>query len=261
MRTTIAITAASIVFAALIIFMITSRFRRRFRRMLKEMNVVSDSIETLVREVTPDTDTSPVPQETGPGSSDEMTELGNRIRSMEDRLGERIAFVRSQAYRDGLTGLGNRTAYEEATRVLEEKMKDGTAEFTVALFDLNSLKEINDRLGHEQGDRSIVRLAGALAETFPKGKTYRIGGDEFVTLLEGACEDMEARMDRLEGIIGSCENVSVAKGYSAFRPGEDTRFLEVFRRADRAMYSDKKAYFTTHQDRRKGLPDAESPAE
>ena len=92
------------------------------------------------------------------------------------------------AYTDLLTGAMNRNAFELATHKLRgaEQQKN----ITVVSCDLNKLKAINDQFGHSAGDEHIRALAQLLMKNFrTQGSTYRIGGDEFVTLLFNASLD------------------------------------------------------------------------
>lgn len=250
-RTTLLVSGISLFFALVIIALVITRFRNRFQQMLNEMNVVSGGIETLVREVSPGIEVSLKKQADASASNDELTELGNRIRSLEHQLSEQIAFVRSQAYVDGLTGLGNRTAYEDHVKQLDDAIKLGKAAFAVAVIDLNGLKEINDRYGHEQGDRAIATVASALKQTFADAKLFRIGGDEFIIILEDDYADLTARLGDFERALEEKDNVSAAKGCAVFADETDMGYREVFKRADNAMYDDKKAYYMSHADRRR----------
>lgn len=96
-RTTLLVSGISLLFASVIIVINAARFRKRFRQMLSEMNVVSDGIETLVRELSPGITTRPRTEEVETQFSDEISELGTRIRLLEHQLSEQIAFVQSQA--------------------------------------------------------------------------------------------------------------------------------------------------------------------
>lgn len=245
-RATLLISAISLFFAVVIIILITTRFRKRFHLMLNEMNVVSAGIETLVHEVSPGIEVSARRESGESDADDELSELGNRIRSLEDQLSEQIMLVRSQAYIDGLTGVGNRAAYEEHVKRLDDGIRAGKASFAVALFDMNGLKEINDRLGHEQGDQAIKKVASTLKQVFGGEQLYRIGGDEFIVIFEGEYDDMESRLEQVDGALEANGAVTVAKGRAAFSPDADEAYREVFARADGAMYEDKKAYYQAH---------------
>ena len=161
---------------------------------------------------------------------------------------------------DGLTGVGNKTAYLQKIHSLDDEIRRGTASFTVFVFDLNGLKEINDKYGHESGDMAITDAAEALKEVFGKENLYRIGGDEFIAVFnEMNKPDTERRFADLEQAMKS-QNLSgrlykgplaIAKGVAAFCPGEDKEYRDVFRRADQSMYEEKAAYYKAHDRRRR----------
>lgn len=163
--------------------------------------------------------------------------------------------MNTASYIDGLTGLGNRTAYEEYVNQLETEIKAGQAAFSVVLFDLNGLKAINDQYGHEAGDQAIVKVASALRQSFAGAKLYRIGGDEFVVIQAGTDSDVLSCLHMVDRVLGETKEVTAAKGFSVFMPKTDTGYREVFRRADNAMYEDKKQYYITHKSRRKQSSD------
>ena len=250
-ETTLIISGISLIFAGAVITTLIVRYRKRFRTVFSEINTISEEIETFVREVVPGAKINPRGQETRKRSGDEITEFGNQIRSLERQLSERIEFVRAQAYVDSLTGLGNRMAYEEYIARLDDKIKWQTAAFAVVIFDLNELKRINDELGHERGDQAIIALGHALEQSFPKAKLYRIGGDEFVVILEKDYMDIGSRMLRVDKILTARGESQSAKGCAIYSPKTDESYRDVFKRADNAMYDDKKAYYMTHKDRRR----------
>ena len=249
-RATFLIVAISLFFACVIIILIAMDFRKRFHAMLGEMNEISAGIETLVHEVSPSAKPLQPDVRAEALTHDSVEELSNRIRSLEDQLGKQIAFVQSQAYIDGLTGLGNRSAYEEHVKRLDDEVKAGTARFAVALFDLNGLKELNDQRGHEKGDQAILAVADALREVYGDAKLYRIGGDEFIAVSDRPDAGLPARFDSLDALLEKSGLLSVAKGFAAFEPESDGGYRAVFNRADLGMYNDKKAYYQTHADRR-----------
>ena len=250
-KTTVKISAISLIIACITILFIGSRYKKQFQYLIKEMNEVSNGIETLVREVSPETSMSKQQGEEKADTKNGIEELSNQIQSLQNRLSGQISYVRSLAYMDGLTGLGNRTAYEEQVGKLDDEAKTGKARFGVILFDLNGLKGINDQQGHEQGDQAIVMVASILKKVFDDCKIYRIGGDEFVVLMEGSCDDVEIRIKAVDAQLELTEGITVAKGFSEYLSATDDGYREVFKRADNAMYFDKKAFYKTHQDRRK----------
>ena len=95
------------------------------------------------------------------------------------------------AHLDGLTGLYNRLAFNEREAVIARK-KNGMCVFIE--FDVNNLKKVNDNYGHTEGDKHIIGAANAIVKSFGQyGDIYRVGGDEFIGVIEGyECEDMAA---------------------------------------------------------------------
>ena len=99
------------------------------------------------------------------------------------------------AYTDELTGLNNRTAYNEAV----EKIDLTKGVHTVFMCDLNNLKKCNDTMGHHWGDTYIKISAGIIQESFADiGRAYRIGGDEFCIISDvDDPEQIQAAYDKL----------------------------------------------------------------
>lgn len=99
--------------------------------------------------------------------------------------GLQFDFVSKLAYSDGLTGLGNRTAYLDQIANFCNS-EDNFESLGIIYLDVNNLKQVNDGLGHEFGDKLIRLSAYIIEETFGHhGKSFRIGGDEFCVLLTG----------------------------------------------------------------------------
>ncbi len=103
-----------------------------------------------------------------------------RFREMEEQL-------REMAVTDRLTGLKNRRGFmEEADLLMKQAARSGK-DLALIFLDLDNLKEINDELGHEAGDRAIVRTARFLESLFRESDVIaRVGGDEFAVI--GLCE-------------------------------------------------------------------------
>lgn len=89
------------------------------------------------------------------------------------------------AYSDGLTGLGNRTAYLEQLDEYADP-ESNIKSLGIIYLDVNNLKTVNDNQGHELGDDLIQIAAHIISDSFGHyGKAYRIGGDEFCVLMAG----------------------------------------------------------------------------
>jgi diguanylate cyclase (GGDEF)-like protein len=187
-------------------------------------------------------------RDTGDVVSDELEELGEKIRSMQREMRRYLDYVRAQAYTDALTGVGNTAAYLALQRVLEEGIETRTGEFALAVFDINLLKLINDRHGHQRGDEIIRGAAQAIETVFGLEQTFRTGGDEFVAVAFGlTAEEMEQRLRAVDEAVEdfNCRReegegkLSLSKGSSFYRWEEDGCFKDVFSREDEMMYGQK----------------------
>ncbi|MDE6016418.1 MAG: GGDEF domain-containing protein [Acetatifactor sp.] len=167
------------------------------------------------------------------------------------KLGVQSEFVSQLAYRDGLTGIGNRTAFQE--RLVElEKEKKQLPGIAIIMFDVNDLKLINDNQGHQKGDQLLVCSAEIIktAVESVEGICYRIGGDEFACIISG--EDVAGRcekaivcfkkgMDDYNSVEGQPFRISIASGYALYdKLQEKEMLMDVYQQADVRMYENKK---------------------
>ena len=153
------------------------------------------------------------------------------------------------AYQDALTHVKNKTAYDKAIEALNESLQNNRAEFAFVMIDLNSLKHINDVYGHDKGNAYIVGSSSIICMIFTHSPVFRIGGDEFVVLLENTDykfrdELFDALTASVEGYIArtDCkpwERFSMAAGMAVFDPETDKDAETVFKRADQLMYTNK----------------------
>ena len=81
---------------------------------------------------------------------------------------------------DGLTNLFNRNAWNKKLEEIKKKDSD----VGIVFADLNNLKHTNDSLGHLAGDELIIKFTNLLKEIFNENEIYRVGGDEFVLVIE-----------------------------------------------------------------------------
>src|SRR5215470_13099827 len=112
-----------------------------------------------------------------------MEELERRNRQLEAE-NERLRVYKDYAYTDPLTGIPNRRFYYE--RLLQEisRARRGKHDLTLAIVDLDLVKEINDAFGHHGGDQVLKFFAQLLRENLRQEDIVcRIGGDEFAILL------------------------------------------------------------------------------
>ncbi len=167
------------------------------------------------------------------------------------KLGVRAEFVSQLAYRDGLTGIGNRTAFQEKLEELE-KIKDGLSAVAVVMFDVNDLKFVNDNLGHHLGDGMLVQSADIIRSAFEgqRGDCFRIGGDEFAVLISGnsvkqRCEQglmsFKRKMAEHNRKPDKAFRISIAYGYALYKKeNSGKKLLDIYQQADRLMYENKK---------------------
>ena len=174
-------------------------------------------------------------------------------RKMELEYAEALGTAMDMANHDPLTGLKNKRYYAQLEMKMDNEIKEKTREnFAIIICDLNGLKLMNDSKGHNAGDEFIQEAGYMIADTFQNSTIFRIGGDEFVVLLEG--EDYINRYELTKQFAelqaDNLENgrVTVAFGMSDFRPKMDNRVQDVFERADSAMYADKEKYKSTNRD-------------
>lgn len=173
--------------------------------------------------------------------ADDIVEYVNVIVSTEHKAEE----LGELAVKDSLTGVRNKTAYDNMVRDLEELRERN---YGVVMIDLNYLKKINDTYGHDKGDVAIMKLCWAICEVFAHSPVFRTGGDEFVVILKGHDYDHIAELEKkfYETLKNSQtdkpeECVSAALGYALFEVGKDHSYQDVFKRADSAMYKAKLA--------------------
>lgn len=156
----------------------------------------------------------------------------------------KVAVLQKIAYLDSLTGLGNRTAYQQEMKRLEaEELKD----ISFAMFDIDGLKRTNDELGHEAGDCLIKSSAECLEQAFGHlGSLYRIGGDEFVLIMKQvdetqfkeACKKSAQEMQAYNKKKPAAK-MSVSIGWADYEENHDQSIADILRRADDRMYMNK----------------------
>ena len=180
-----------------------------------------------------------------------LNQAENDIRSKEAQIGQ----ISEEAYRDILTGVGNKTAYSKRVKEINAAIPDGKCDFAIVMMDINDLKKINDVHGHKAGDQYIKGCCHLLCETFKHSPVFRIGGDEFVAILQGPdFENKQSLLERLRNDLNesySNEDLDPWLRYSAAvgmadLASDDNTFELVFKRADQAMYEDKKRFKEQH---------------
>lgn len=164
--------------------------------------------------------------------------------------GLKYDLISKLAYSDGLTGLGNRTAYMEQLEAYESvDTANEPMQLGIVYFDVNNLKKVNDKQGHEVGDQLIQAAADIIKESFGLyGKSYRIGGDEFCVLMTGdsLCSDYEKGQAAFVKAIQEKNNshkydfdIQIAHGFAVCEELTNHKIDEAVALADSRMYEDK----------------------
>ena len=150
---------------------------------------------------------------------------------------------------DLLTGVMNRNAMDHRVAAIREA--GAACPKGVVFADMNGLKYVNDHQGHMAGDLMLKNAAIILQNTFVGDEIYRVGGDEFLVLLNETDEaDMRQRIADIKKKSELFENVSFSAGYCPLGDSQDIeRALEV---ADAMMYADKEAFYREHPAMRRG---------
>lgn len=182
-----------------------------------------------------------------PTTKDEVGALTKSFQITVNHLQEYINYINDLAHRDALTGIKNKMAYQEYVEVLEAGITTGEAEFGVAVFDVNNLKLANDQYGHDSGDKLLKNVSNIISAYFRQSQVFRIGGDEFVVILEGEEYEQyqkiigcfQQRVAEYNLTLPEEEACSIAYGFAMYEAGKDENYLAVFRRADAAMYANK----------------------
>jgi diguanylate cyclase (GGDEF)-like protein/PAS domain S-box-containing protein len=159
------------------------------------------------------------------------------------------AALQSLSLVDELTGLYNRRGFLAVTEQHLTAMRRNDRVPVILYADLDGLKEINDSLGHHEGDRALVTAAEIFKEAFRSSDILaRLGGDEFVVLAAvDPDEEAESLTLRLQEKFAACNlrrnrpyDLSISVGLAHFDDEASHSIEELMAQADRAMYEDKR---------------------
>ena len=176
-----------------------------------------------------------------------LQDAHQRLESHVERIEALQAKLQEQAIRDALTGLFNRRYLDEVLPRSLERAASERGALSAVMLDIDHFKQINDRYGHEEGDRVLEILGRLLLErTRPGDIACRYGGEEFVVILPGA--SLDVARTRAEGLLTaflalSTEQghpVTLSAGVAAFPLHGETED-ELLRSADEALYAAKLA--------------------
>lgn len=155
-----------------------------------------------------------------------------------------ITHLKKEAETDFLTGLYNRKYFIKALEAALHKYGPHRR-FAVAILDVDNMKEINDRLGHQKGDEVLEAVGGALKKSVgPEDIVARYGGDEFAILFRSDGPEVKKFPERLaKNLVFNISEigeipVSISVGL-AFYPDDGEESGTLVAVADRRMYKDK----------------------
>ncbi|MFD1732869.1 sensor domain-containing diguanylate cyclase [Deinococcus malanensis] len=185
-----------------------------------------------------------------------VVEAGARSIGVALERRESMELLAAAALTDGLTGLGNRRAFDAALEAALNSASRHAYAVSIVTFDLDGLKAINDREGHARGDDFLRTFARKMRVGWRReDQLYRFGGDEFVAVLShtgtGGFEAVRQRVRvavdevRQAGFPGA----DVSVGIAAF-PAEARSAAELLRLSDERMYCEKQSHRAQKEGRR-----------
>ena len=164
---------------------------------------------------------------------------------------EKINLEKNISNHDALTKVMSRVSFDNKVTEIDKIIKESPADikFAVCECDLNNLKTINDSFGHDTGDTYIINCCKTICNFFKHSPVYRIGGDEFVAILQTDDYDnleqikeevLEFGLSEMKKQISVSERKSFASGFGVYNPQHDKSFADVIKRADIEMYENKR---------------------
>ena len=167
---------------------------------------------------------------------------------VQDELREQKDTLHHQAHHDTLTGLPNRTLFNDRLHQSIEKAKRNNSGLALFFIDLDRFKQINDSLGHEVGDKVLKEVTERLSSTIRTEDTLaRLGGDEFTIIMEelSKVQDAVSLAEKILNVMAQGIQVdshtlyvTCSIGISLY-PQDDTDISNLLKYADTAMYKAK----------------------
>ena len=164
---------------------------------------------------------------------------------------QKIKDLSTKVFVDALTHVRNKRGYDEYLRQHQERIKKGeTLKLAIGVFDCDNLKKINDLYGHDKGNLYLKASCRLICESFQHSAVFRIGGDEFVVVLQGIdYENMDALMQMFnEKQTASCtdaqdewDKISISYGFAVYDTQSDLSLNDLAKRADQRMYDNKQS--------------------
>ena len=182
--------------------------------------------------------------------NDEIGELSKSFAAAKFHIIQHMEQMQGLAFRDSLTGVRNKMAYDNYIKDLDNKIQSNEiSSYGIIVLDTNNLKEINDTYGHENGNEYLINSCKLICQIFVHSPIFRIGGDEFIVVLSG--RDLENHQELLNLFQKSCnatknaafpwKQISIAYGVAIAKNAKETSIAETFSKADDEMYKKKRS--------------------
>lgn len=191
--------------------------------------------------------------------SEETSQTRSKLKGMQEkveateatlvRLYQELDHASAQARHDPLTDALNRKGLDDALTREIASVRRRDLPLSICMLDIDNFKKLNDRLGHEAGDRALVHLADVARHCMrPNDTLARYGGEEFVILMpDTTLEDGIEAMTRLQReltkqfFLSDAEKILITFSAGVAQLGNGEEGAEAIKRADRAMYLAKRA--------------------
>lgn len=182
---------------------------------------------------------------------DEIGMLTRTFKGLVENTKANIDTLNRKVYIDALTAVRNKAGYGAYMQKIQDLLDNSAQkpEFAIGVFDCDNLKHINDFYGHDKGDIYIKKASQLICRTFQHSPVFRIGGDEFAVILENDdFRDREKlfaqfRKERAKIRVSAeheWEQANISMGAAVYDPETDPAVIDVARRADKAMYENKR---------------------
>ncbi|WP_201353723.1 GGDEF domain-containing protein [Hydrogenimonas urashimensis] len=176
---------------------------------------------------------------------DELVQVAEALNGYRSRVARKHQELEALSFSDALTGAYNRRYFAKMLEQALYEFKRYKKRYALIVFDIDDFKTINDRYGHDTGDRVLQELTRIIEEDSRRtDRLFRIGGEEFAMLIqtdgvEGAVRFAEALCRKVAG-RGFAEglHITLSVRVTLFKEGDDA--ISVFKRADEYAYHSKR---------------------
>lgn len=259
-RTTALMCAAFLVVGVVIALLLISKSKKRVHKVNEQINKMSDSFETLMKEVrimAGSGASAANSRETELYDIDDLNSLMRKLSAMQKELHVQTEKIHEQACYDRTTGVMNKECYQSLQYELDAMIQEKLAQFSLLIFSVNELGPINRLYGQECGDAALADAALVLSSVYGKERVFRIGGGEFRVIADTTSEtNIKNDFSKVDFRMAT-ENtkekayqmpVSFSMGYAVYDPETDHEYADVYHRADQMLNAEKAAYLAKQSE-------------